>query len=152
MSNENLSNNQPTEPLIKFHTSPNVKGQIVVPKRDRELLRLTKDDIIEIIVRKVEVSEDYIKIVGSAYIIAKLSSRGLVTIPEEVRSRLEISEHSVLEVLVVGFHKFEELVSPKGKSLLSQLSSKPFQILSPLDEPSLLKKAQKYYQYSIFEN
>ena len=140
------------EPLAKFHTSINVKGQIVLPKRDREVLGLTKDDIVEIIVRKIEASRTEIKILGSAYVVAKLSSRGLITIPEEVRTELKITESSILEILLVGFHKFEDLISPRGKQFLSKLSSKPFRILRPDEEIILLEKANAYYSYSILES
>ena len=143
---------QVIEPLAKFHTSINVKGQIVLPKRDREVLGLTKDDVVEIIVRKIETSSTQIKILGTAYVVAKLSSRGLITIPEEVRSELKITENSVLEILLVGFHRFEDLISPKGKQLLSKLNSKPFRILRPNEEILLLERANAYYSYSILES
>lgn len=134
------------EPLAKFHASINAKGQIVIPKKDREFLGLDKDDVVEVIVRKVLKSDSKLVITGVAYIIAKLSSKGLITIPQEVRESLDITQDSIIEVLLVGFHKFDDLISPKGKSLLSKLTRKPFRILTNADEESrLIEKSMSYY-------
>ena len=138
------------EPLAKFHASINAKGQIVVPKKDREFFGLDKDDVVEVIVRKVLKSDPKLRITGVAYIIAKLSSKGLITIPQEVREELGITQDSIIEVLLVGFHKFDELISPKGKSLLSKLARKPFKIITTANEESkLIEKSMSYYSYSI---
>jgi len=141
------------EPLAKFHASINAKGQIVIPKKDREFLGLDKDDVVEVIVRKVLKSDSKLMITGVAYIMAKLSSKGLITIPQEVREELDITQDSIIEVLLVGFYKFEELISPRGKSLLSKLARKPFKIITNADEESkLIEKSTSYYSYSIFES
>jgi len=133
------------EPLAKFHASINAKGQIVIPKKDREFLGLDKDDVVEVIVRKVLKSESKLVITGVAYVMAKLSSKGLITIPQEVREELGITQDSIIEVLLVGFHKFDDLVSPKGKSLLSKLTHKPFRIITADEESKLIEKSKSYY-------
>jgi len=134
------------EPLAKFHASINAKGQIVIPKKDREFLGLDKDDVVEVIVRKVLKSESKLVITGVAYVMAELSSKGLITIPQEVREELDITQDSIIEVLLVGFYKFDELISPKRKSLLSKLNRKPFRIITNTDEESrLIEKSMSYY-------
>jgi len=137
------------EPLAKFHANINVKGQLVIPKKDREVLGLERDDVVEIIVRTIEREDSRLRILGSAYVVVKLSSRGLITIPEEIRKALNITPNTVLEVLVIGFHKFNELITEKGKTILTQLNSRPFRIITPDEEEKLLKKSTAYYSYSI---
>lgn len=138
------------EPLAKFHTNINTKGQIVIPKKDREVFGLNKDDIVEIIVRKVSKADSKLVITGVAYVVAKLSSKGLVTIPQEVRDKLGITPETVIEVLLVGFHKFDELIHPKAKSLVSKLTRKPFKIIKNIEEESeMLEKSSLYYSYSF---
>lgn len=88
---------------------------------------------MKLLSKKVLESDSKLMITGVAYIIAKLSSKGLITIPQEVREELGITQDSIIEVFLVGFHKFDELISPnspKGKSLLSKLARKPFIISS----------------------
>ncbi|MFA4719885.1 AbrB/MazE/SpoVT family DNA-binding domain-containing protein [Pyrococcus kukulkanii] len=135
------------EPLAKFHATLNVKGQIVIPQKDREIFGLSKGDLVEIIVRKFKVEKGKIKILGRGYATVKLSSKGLVTIPDEIRKGLGISSGETVEVLIVGFHKLDELLTDRGKRLLNSVkSSSVGKILSPAEEQNILHNtAKKYY-------
>jgi|GEM_PF-1963326 AbrB family looped-hinge helix DNA binding protein len=117
-----MTNGQIIEPLAKFHSSINIKGQLVVPAKDREIFGLNKGDYLEIIVRSFKVVDGKLKILKRAYVVVRLSSKGLITIPEEVRKELNISPGDTVEILIVGYHKFEELVSERGKQLLDNFT------------------------------
>jgi len=134
------------EPLAKFHASINIKGQLVIPAKDREIFGLNKGDYLEIIVRSFKAVDGKLKILKRAYTVVRLSSKGLITIPEEVRKELKISPGDTVEILIVGYHKFDELVSEKGKQLLKLLQGNSHtQILSSEQEKSILQRSRTYY-------
>ena len=134
------------EPLAKFHASINIKGQLVVPAKDREIFNLHRGDLLEIIVRSFEVIDGKIKILKRVYLVVRLSSKGLITIPEEVRKELNLSPGDNVEILLVGYHKFEELVSEKGKELLKFFQGESHrQFISSEQERSILQKSKSYY-------
>ncbi|MBC7108987.1 MAG: AbrB/MazE/SpoVT family DNA-binding domain-containing protein [Methanomassiliicoccales archaeon] len=134
------------EPLAKFHSSINIKGQLVVPAKDRDVFGLNKGDYLEIIVRSFKVVGGKLKILKRAYVVVRLSSKGLITIPEEVRKELNISPGDTVEILIVGYHKFDELVSEKGKQLLKLLQGNSHtQIISSEQEKSILQRSRTYY-------
>lgn len=134
------------EPLAKFHASINIKGQLVVPAKDREIFGLNKGDYLEIIVRSFKVVDRKLKILKRAYIVVRLSSKGLITIPEKVRKELNISPGDTVEILIVGYHKFDELVSEKGKQMLKLLQGNSHtQIISSEQEKSILQRSRTYY-------
>ena len=141
-----MTKEQVMEPLAKFHASINIKGQLVVPAKDREIFNLKKGDMLEIIVRSFEVVDEKINILKRAYIVVRLSSKGLITIPEEVRKELDLSPGDTIEVLIVGFHKFDELISEKGKQLLKLFQTRSYiQFISSKQEKSILQKSRSYY-------
>lgn len=134
------------EPLAKFHASINIKGQLVIPAKDREILGLNKGDYLEVIVRSFRVVDGKIRVLKRAYVIVRLSSKGLITIPEPVRRELNISTGDVVEILIVGYHKFEELISEKGRKLVKHLQGKAnAQVISSDQEKSILEKCGRYY-------
>lgn len=114
--------------------------------KDREVFGLKRGDILEIIVRSFDVINGKIHIKKRAYILVRLSSKGLITIPEEVRRELGISPGDTVEVLLVGFHKFDELVTEKGKQIAKLIQANThMRLITSEEEKTIIEKSRTYY-------
>ncbi|WP_297090880.1 AbrB/MazE/SpoVT family DNA-binding domain-containing protein [Thermococcus sp.] len=113
------------EPLAKFHARLDKEGRIAVPKAIRDALNLAKNDYIEVVIRKVEIdhTKREIRILRQAYLITRLGAKGLIFLPSELKKQFDLKEKDIVEVVLYGFHKFDELVSEKGKLLMTKMQS-----------------------------
>ena len=113
------------EPLAKFHARLDKEGRVVIPKPIRDALNLTKNDYIEVVVRKIEIDHEKreIRILRQAYLITRLGTKGLIFLPSELKKQFDLKEKDIVEVVLYGFHKFDELVSEKGKQLMTKMQS-----------------------------
>ncbi|WP_148290388.1 AbrB/MazE/SpoVT family DNA-binding domain-containing protein [Thermococcus litoralis] len=113
------------EPLAKFHAKLNVEGRITIPSPTRELLGLNQNDYVEVIVRKIEVdhANQKIYVLKQAYLISRIGVNGTLFLPKDLQREMTLQPKELVEVLLVGLHRFDELLSPKGKLLLTKSQS-----------------------------
>lgn len=120
-----MSENQVIEPLAKFHAKLDKEGRVVIPKAIRDALGLDKNDYVEVIVRKIKIdkAKRQIIVLRQAYLITRIGTKGLIFLPADLKKQFELHERDIVEVVLYGFHKFDELVSEKGKQLLDKVQS-----------------------------
>ena len=113
------------EPLAKFHARLDKEGRVAVPKPIRDALNLSKNDYVEVIVRKIEIDHKakQIRVLKQAYLITRLGAKGLIFLPSELKREFNLEEKEIVEIVLYGFHKFDELVSTKGKKLMEKMQS-----------------------------
>ncbi len=113
------------EPLAKFHARLDKEGRVAIPKTIREALDIDKNDYVEIIIRKIKIDPETatIKVLRQGYLITRVGTRGLIFLPSDLKKDFELHEKDIVEVLLLGYHKFDELVSEKGKQLLSKVQT-----------------------------
>jgi len=113
------------EPLAKFHARLDKEGRVAIPKAIREALNINKNDYVEIIVRKIQIDSknSTIKVLKQGYLITRVGARGLVFLPADLKRDFDLEEKDIVEILLLGYHKFDELVSEKGKKLLSKVQT-----------------------------
>ena len=147
-----MTNEQILEPLAKFHARLDPKGRVLIPKSDREVLGIEGNDYVEALVRKVEIDNESktVRVLGSAFIIAKVGVRGYIVIPTNARLELGLSYGDPVEVLILTIHKFEKLISPKGKELMKRIQAfSQAKIMSPSEEYNLLKQLGYSYLFQV---
>ena len=141
-----------TEPLAKFHARLDPKGRVLIPKSDREILGIESNDYVEVIIRKIQVDHDSMKIsvLDRAFLIAKVGARGYFIIPTETRHLLNLDYGDIVEVFLLTFHKFDELISEKGKSLLSRIQTYSHsKIISAEEEKIMLNNSSHSYLFTV---
>jgi len=113
------------EPLAKFHARLDKEGRIAIPKTVREALNINKNDYVEVIVRKIEIEPEtaIIRVLKQGYLITRVGAKGLIFLPADLKRDFDLHEKDIVEVLLLGYHKFDELVSEKGKQLLSKVQT-----------------------------
>jgi len=113
------------EPLAKFHARLDKEGRVAIPKTIREALNISKNDYVEVIVRKIEIDPETatIRVLKQGYLITRVGTRGLIFLPADLKKDFELHEKDIVEILLLGYHKFDELVSEKGKQLLSKVQT-----------------------------
>jgi len=47
----------------------------------------------------------------------------LIFLPSELKREFNLQEKEIVEIVLYGFHKFDELVSIKGKKLMEKMQS-----------------------------
>lgn len=113
------------EPLAKFHARLDKEGRVAIPKAIRDAFGLNKNDYVEVIIRKIEVdlNKKQVKVLRQAYLITRMGAKGLIFIPSDLKRQFDLHEKDIVEIILYGFHKFDELVSEKGKHLLNKMQS-----------------------------
>ena len=113
------------EPLAKFHARLDKEGRVAIPKTIREALNIDKNDYVEILVRKIEIDPHsaVIRVLKQGYLVTRVGARGLIFLPADLKRDFNLKEKDIVEVLLLGYHKFDELVSEKGKKLLSKVQT-----------------------------
>lgn len=113
------------EPLAKFHARLDKEGRVAIPKAIREALNINKNDYVEIVVRKIQIDSktSTIKVLKQGYLITRVGARGLVFLPADLKRDFGLNEKDIVEILLIGYHKFDELVSEKGKELISKVQT-----------------------------
>lgn len=143
------------EPLAKFHARLDKEGRVAIPKTIREALNINKNDYVEVIVRKIEIDPETatIKVLKQGYLITRVGTRGLIFLPADLKKEFELHEKDIVEVLLLGYHKFDELVSEKGKQLLSKVQTsgkwleiKPGELIP---EDKIMKHFTYIFQYRM---
>ena len=111
------------EPLAKFHAKLDKEGRVAIPKAIREALNIDKNDYVEVLVRKIEIHQETttIKVLRQGYLITRVGAKGLIFLPADLKRDFDLHEKDIVEILLLGYHKFDELVSEKGKKLLSKV-------------------------------
>lgn len=137
------------EPLAKFHAKLDKEGRVTIPKAIREALGLKKNDYVEVIIRKINI--DYknqkIYVIMQAYLITRMGTKGILFLPKDLQREMDLQTKEVVEILLVGFHKFEELLSEKGKKLLTKSQNiGKWAILKP-DQPFPHEPDMMYFVY-----
>jgi len=122
-----LPNNQTKiiEPLAKFHARLDKEGRVAIPKAIRDAIGLDKNDYVEVIIRKIKIdrANRQIIVLRQAYLITRIGAKGLIFLPSDLKKQFDLHEKDIVEVVLYGFHKFDELVSEKGKQLLDKVQS-----------------------------
>ncbi|NJE75960.1 AbrB/MazE/SpoVT family DNA-binding domain-containing protein [Thermococcus sp. ES12] len=113
------------EPLAKFHARLDKEGRVAIPKVIRDALNLSKNDYVEVIIRKININyaRREIRVLRQAYLITRLGAKGLIFLPAELKKEFELNEKDIVEVVLYGFYKFDELVSEKGRQLMTKIQS-----------------------------
>ncbi len=113
------------KPLAKFHARLDKEGRVAIPKAIRDALDLDKNDYVEVIIRKIEIDrvKRQIIVLRQAYLITRIGAKGLIFLPADLKKQFDLYERDIVEVVLYGFHKFDELVSEKGKLLMTKMQS-----------------------------
>ncbi|MBO8175210.1 MAG: AbrB/MazE/SpoVT family DNA-binding domain-containing protein [Thermococcus sp.] len=137
------------EPLAKFHARLDKEGRVAIPKAIRDALKLSKNDYVEVVVRKIEIDTErrQIKVLRQAYLITRIGSKGLIFLPSDLKKQFDLHEKDIVEIVLYGFHKFDELVSDKGKQLLNKMQSAgKWAELRPGQSPPKIE-SMEYFSY-----
>lgn len=124
------------EPLAKFHAKVYVKGRIRIINNEREFLELTDGDIVKLIIRTLDEEK---KPVARAYFEGMLVSGGNVTIPKDLIQKLNIKKGDMIEVLLVGYTKLNEIIPEEHYRLLKQFKYGKFKLITADEEKQLLE-------------
>jgi AbrB family looped-hinge helix DNA binding protein len=122
---------------------------IAIPKTIREALNIEKNDYVEVIVRKIKIDPEksIIKVLKQGYLVARVGAKGLIFLPADLKRDFDLHEKDIIEVLLLGYHKFDELVSEKGKKLLSKVQTSGKWIEIKQDELIPEDKVMKHFTY-----
>lgn len=140
---------QVIEPLAKFHARLDKEGRVAIPKAIRDALGLDKNDYVEVIIRKIKIdrAKRQIIVLRQAYLITRIGTKGLIFLPADLKKQFELHERDIVEVVLYGFHKFDELVSEKGKQLLDKVQSVgKWSELKPNQQPPRVE-SMEYFSY-----
>ncbi len=134
------------EPLAKFQAKVNKDGRVTIPRPILETLGLKQNDYVKILLRKIEISDKIITVTAQAVLAVKIGRNGAITIPKRLMRELELKENMSVEIIILDYYKFEELVSEKGKELLTRLQSRNnYKLLSP--DSSYISEIGIRYKY-----
>lgn len=137
------------EPLAKFHARLDKEGRVAIPKAIRDALELNKNDYVEVIIRKIEIdrTKRQIIVLRQAYLITRIGAKGLIFLPSDLKKQFDLHEKDIVEIVLYGFHKFDELVSKKGKQLLNKVQSVgKWSELKPNQQPPKVE-SMEYFSY-----
>lgn len=76
---------------------------------------------------------------GRARFWAQLTIYGRLTIPLGLRKELNIQEGDFIEVLLIDYVRVKDVVGEKGYSILKEVKSNSYELLTPDQELKLLK-------------
>ncbi|MEO2152066.1 MAG: AbrB/MazE/SpoVT family DNA-binding domain-containing protein [Thermococcus sp.] len=124
------------EPLAKFHAKVYVKGRIRIINNEREFLGLNDGDIVKLIIRTLDEKK---KPVARAYFEGMLVSGGNVTIPKDLIQKLNIKKGDMVEVLLVGYTKLNEIIPEEHYRILKQFKYGKFRLITVDEEKQLLE-------------
>jgi len=134
------------EPLAKFQAKVNKDGRITIPRPILETFGLKQNDYVKVLIRKIEISDKTITVTAQAVLAVKIGKYGAITLPKKLMREFELKENEPVEVIILDYYKFEELVSEKGKELLSRLQSRNNYKILPTDS-SYLNEIGVTYKY-----
>jgi len=134
------------EPLAKFQAKVNKDGRITIPRPILETFGLKQNDYVKVLIRKIEISDKTIAVTAQAVLAVKIGRNGAITLPKKLMREFEIKENEPVEVVILDYYKFEELVSEKGRELLSRLQSRNNYKVLPTDM-SYLNEIGVRYRY-----
>ncbi len=127
------------EPLAKFHAQVYKNGRIAIPSNERDYFHLQQHDLVHLIVRTPQ---------RRARFWAQLTVYGRLTIPLGLRKELNIQEGDFVEVLLIDYVRVKDIVGEKGYSILKEVKSNSYELLTPDQELKLLKSiANKHMLY-----
>lgn len=132
-----MTKEQIAEPLAKFHARVLYNGRIAIPENTRVRYGLGKGDWVEILLRKVEPNNG--PILGRGHFFARITNKGLITIPKGLRYELDINEKEIVEVFLLNFFKIETLLR-KRCIQASKLIHEGYEVLDEEAEKRLLLK------------
>ena len=121
------------EPLAKFQAKVNKDGRVTIPRPILETLGLKQNDYVKVLLRKIEISGKTITVTAQAVLAVKIGKYGAITLPKKLIKEFELKENEAVEVIILDYYKFDELVSEKGKELLSRLQSRNNYKVLPTD-------------------
>ena len=134
------------EPLAKFQAKVNKDGRITIPRPILETFGLKQNDYVKVLIRKIEISDKTITVTAQAVLAVKIGKYGAITLPKKLMREFELKENEPVEVVILDYYKFEELVSEKGRELLSRLQSRNNYKVLPTDT-SYLNEIGIRYRY-----
>ena len=134
------------ESLAKFQAKVNKDGRVSIPRPILETLGLKQNDYVKVLLRKIEISDKTITVTAQAVLAVKIGRNGAITLPKKLMREFEIKENEPVEIVILDYYKFEELVSEKGKELLSRLQSRNNYKVLPTDT-SYLNEIGIRYRY-----
>ena len=132
------------EPLAKFQAKVNKDGRITIPRPILETFRLKQNDYVKVLIRKIEISDKTITVTAQAVLAVKIGRNGAIALPKKLMREFELKENEPVEVIILDYYKFEELVSEKGKELLSRLQARNNYKVLPTDSSYLNEIGVKY--------
>lgn len=121
------------EPLAKFQATVNKDGRITIPRPILEAFGLRQNDYVKVLIRKIEISDKTIVVTAQALLAVKIGRNGAIALPKKLMREFELKENEPVEVVILDYYKFEELVSEKGRELLSRLQARNNYKVLPTD-------------------
>ncbi|WP_297555876.1 AbrB/MazE/SpoVT family DNA-binding domain-containing protein, partial [Thermococcus sp.] len=122
----------------------NKDGRITIPRPILETFGLKQNDYVKVLIRKIEISDKTIAVTAQAVLAVKIGRYGAITLPKKLIREFEIKENEPVEVVILDYYKFEELVSEKGRELLSRLQSRNNYKVLPTDTSYLNEIGIRY--------
>ena len=98
------------EPLAKFHARLDVSGRVTIPRHIRSVFRIHQNDYIKATIRRVNVDLGLkvIYVLGEEKdIIMRVGRAGMITIPQEVKEKLQLEPGDLVEVLLLNVFKLK---------------------------------------------
>lgn len=132
------------EPLAKFQAKVNKDGRVTIPRPILDTLKLKQNDYVKVLVRKIEMQDKVIKVLSQALLTVKIGRNGAIALPKSLIREFELRENEPIEILILDYYKLEELVSDKGKELLTKLQSRSNYKVMPTDTSYLNEIGVKY--------
>jgi len=111
------------EPLAKFHVKVTRAGQFTFPYYTRVYYNLGIGDFVELIVRT---KDNTLR----GFFIARLGDKAVVTIPAEIRAKLDIHQGNVVEIILVRYYRLSDILGDRLK-VLEELALKGYKIITP---------------------
>ncbi|WP_054840104.1 AbrB/MazE/SpoVT family DNA-binding domain-containing protein [Thermococcus sp. JCM 11816] len=132
------------EPLAKFQARVNKDNRVTIPRPILEAFGLKQNDYVKVLIRKIEISDKTVAVIAQALLAVKIGKYGAITLPKKLVKEFELKENEPVEVIILDYYKFEELVSEKGRELLSKLQSRNNYWILPTDSQYLSEIGIKY--------
>lgn len=132
------------EPLAKFQAKVNKDGRVTIPRPILETLGLKQNDYVKVLLRKIEISDKTITVTAQAVLAVKIGRNGAITLPKKLMREFKIKENEPVEIVILDYYKFEELVSEKGRELLSRLQARNNYKVLPTDTSYLNEIGVRY--------
>jgi len=123
------------EPLAKFHARILSNGRIAIPENTRLRYGFGKGDWVELLVRKIQQNGG--PVLGRGHFFARITNKGLITIPKGLRNELDLREKEIIEVILLDFFKIGALLKEKGVHT-SKLVHEGYEVLDEEAEKLLL--------------